>query len=143
MMGFAITREERVITLPILHLPRSTHPSLTKSSSPDVCVLFALAIRCPAIRCRPGSYETVCTEGEHRKRVHASDDARWTPYGEFDASELKRSEIRALRFRHREQVVAEAVAVVLGADELLPRASLLAPARGHIHGFVERVLVLD
>src|SRR5882672_9222627 len=54
-----------------------------------------------------------------------------------------RSEIRRLRLREREQIVAEAVAIVLGTDELLPRARLLAPARHHVHGLVEGIRVLD
>src|SRR5436190_1944443 len=54
-----------------------------------------------------------------------------------------RSEIGFLGFRQREQVVAVVVLVVLGADELPPLALLLAPARRHIHGFVEGALVLD
>src|SRR5262245_4786645 len=53
------------------------------------------------------------------------------------------SEIRSRRFRHREQIVAEVVGIVLSADELLPGAVLFAPARRHIHGLVERILVLD
>src|SRR5437867_1005038 len=54
-----------------------------------------------------------------------------------------RSEIRLLRSRDRKQIVAEAVVVVLGADELPPVTLLFAPARHHIHRLVERVLVLD
>src|SRR5262245_3486165 len=54
-----------------------------------------------------------------------------------------RSEIRLLRRWEWEQIVAEVVAVVLSANELPPVALLLAPARRHIHGLVERVLVLD
>src|SRR6266850_2843601 len=54
-----------------------------------------------------------------------------------------RSKIRLRRSRDREQIVAEAVVIVLGADELLPIGLLLAPARYHVHGLVEGVLVLD
>ena len=54
-----------------------------------------------------------------------------------------RSEIGFLGFRKREQVVAVVVLIVLGADELPPLTLLLAPARCHVHGFVEGVLVLD
>ena len=39
--------------------------------------------------------------------------------------------------------MAEAVAVVLGTDELPPFALLLAPARRHVHRLVEGVLVHD
>src|SRR6185369_16738830 len=53
------------------------------------------------------------------------------------------SEIRLRRPRDREQIVAEAVVIVLSADEFLPLALLLAPARHHVHGLVEGVLVLD
>src|SRR5438094_10346303 len=54
-----------------------------------------------------------------------------------------RSKIRLGRCGKREQVVFEAIVVVLGADKLVPHALLLAPARCHVHGLVERVFVLD
>ena len=51
------------------------------------------------------------------------------------------SEIWRLRFREREQVAAEAVAVVLSTDELPPFALLLAPARCHLHRLIKGVFV--
>src|SRR5690348_5704493 len=56
---------------------------------------------------------------------------------------LPSSKIPLRRSRDREQVVAEVVVVVLGADEFLPLALLLAPARHHVHGLVDGAVVLD
>ena len=53
------------------------------------------------------------------------------------------SKIWPFRLRFGNQVVLEVVGVVLGADRFSPNVGVPAPALGHIHGFVERVLVLD
>src|SRR5262245_65874242 len=65
------------------------------------------------------------------------------PQNEGGSNSAQDSEIRLRGFRDREQVVAEVIVIVLGADEFLPLALLLAPARHHVHGLVEGVLVLD
>src|SRR4051794_34358391 len=54
-----------------------------------------------------------------------------------------RSEIRLHSSRDREQIVAEAVVIVFGADEFLPLGLLFAPARHHVHGLVQGALILD
>ena len=54
------------------------------------------------------------------------------------AERLRRSEIRLPGFRDRKQIVLEAVAVVLRADELLPRARLLVLAGSIMGGDITR-----
>src|SRR5215467_1860646 len=72
-----------------------------------------------------------------------------SPHGLLDVvdsistGQCGRSEIGLRCSRDREQIVDEAIVIVLGADELPPLALLLAPARRHVHGLVEGVLVLD
>src|SRR6266849_4938616 len=53
------------------------------------------------------------------------------------------SKIRRLRFRNREQVLAEMIPVVLRADRLQSRIGRLAPALDHMEGLIEGVRVLD
>src|SRR5215831_21240602 len=71
-----------------------------------------------------------------------------SPHGLLDVvdsistGQCGRSEIGLRCSRDREQIVDEAILIVLGADELPPLALLLAPARRHVHGLVEGVLVL-
>src|SRR6478736_673516 len=81
---------------------------------------------------------TPCCKGMSRTCRSDRGNGRGGPY-----ATVRPLEIRPRRFRHREQIVVEVVGIVLRADELLPGAVLLAPARRHIHGLVERILVLD
>src|SRR5437588_12633218 len=56
---------------------------------------------------------------------------------------LSPSKIRLFRLRNRNEVGVEVIDTILGADRFPPNIGIPAPALGHVHGFVERVLVLD